>query len=103
MALQAMWVHGTTARPQWVDNLDINGLPRGWSYRGKNALTSGFGGSRTTGPLHPATPFEYSQKGCWFHFAIPTPVIVAGRRTSLQRVFMLWEARRGVAPVAVHV
>ena len=123
MALQAMWVHGTSVRPEWVgDTLNnvsatrwdgssgdvgwsnINGLPRGWgtTFRGKRANTGGLFGS-TVGPFHPETPFQYSQKGYWFHFAIPTPVIVAGRRAQLQRVFVLWQTSAGVLPAAIHV
>jgi hypothetical protein len=123
MALYATWVHGTSVRAEWVgDTLNnvsanrwdgsagavgwsnVNGLPRGWgmTFRGKRAFTGGLGGS-TVGPFHAETPFEYSQKGYWFHFAIPTPVIVAGNRSRLLRVFVLWETRAGVSPVAVHV
>jgi hypothetical protein len=121
----AMWVHGTTVRPQWVgDNLHqvrsdtwdsagqsrdvpwshVNGVPFGWgaTFRGKRANTGGLGGT-TTGPFNPGNPFQYSQKGYWFHFAIPTPVIVADRRSTLVSVFVLWEAGSGVEPWAVHV
>jgi hypothetical protein len=123
MALHAMWVHGTSVRAEWVgDTLNnvlgdlwdgssgdvrwsnVNGLPRGWgtTFRGKRAFTGGLGGS-TVGPFHAETPFQYSQKGYWFHFAIPTPVIVADRRAQLRRVFVLWGTTAGVSPVAVHV
>jgi hypothetical protein len=125
MALQAMWVHGTTVRPEWVNNFaQVNsdrwdgstgevsgseylGLSRGWgtTYRGRDSRDTGFLGlgAQSIGPFHPETPFEYTQKGYWFHFAIPTPVILNGNRASLQRVFVLWEARSGVQPAAVHV
>lgn len=126
MALHAMWVHGTTVRPEWVhDNLqqvrggtwdsggtardvpwsDVNGLPRGWgtTFRGKRAFAGGFGGTSTTGPFNAANPFMYSQKGYWFHFAIPTPVIVAGGRSQLLRVFVLRETSPRVQVWAVHV
>jgi hypothetical protein len=124
MALHAAWVSGNAARAEWVgDNLanvasdywngsngpipwsNVNGLPHGWgtTFRGKNALTSGPFGARTTGPFDPANPFQFSQKGYWFHFPLPTPVIVADRRSRLLRVFCLWEARPGAAPCCVHV
>jgi hypothetical protein len=124
MTLHATWVHGITVRPEWVgDNLqkvhgdrwdgtagdvpwsDVNGLPRGWgvTFRGKHSLAVGFGGATTTGPFDPGNPFQYSQKGYWFHCAVPTPVVVSDRRSRLLRVFVLWEAGDGVAPVAVHV
>jgi hypothetical protein len=120
-----MWVHGTTVRPEWVhDNLqqvrggtwdsagqardvpwsDVNGLPLGWgtAFRGRRAFTGGIGGS-TTGPFDPVDPFHYSQKGYWFHFAIPTPVMVYNGFSRLLRVFVLWEASSDVEPWAVHV
>jgi hypothetical protein len=123
--LQAVWVHGNTARPEWVhDNLlqvrgatwdsngaerdvpwsDVNGLPRGWgaTFRGRRAFTGGLGGT-TTGPFDPADPFRHSQKGYWFHFSLPTPVIVNGNRAALHKVFPLWSATGGARPWAVHV
>ncbi|MDX6671461.1 MAG: hypothetical protein QOI91_1824 [Solirubrobacteraceae bacterium] len=124
MALLAEWVHGTTVRPEWIaDNLlqvngtrwdgsvgdvpssDHHGLPRGWgaTYRGKRAVFTGLGGSSTTGPFDPRDPFRGSQKGTWFHFAVPTPVLVSGSRATLQRVFVLWQADAGVKPAVVHV
>jgi hypothetical protein len=124
MALHASWVHGNVARAEWVgDTLhkvrgdrwdqssgdvnwsDIVGLPRGWgvTFRGKRSEAIGFGGSRTTGPFHPETPFEYTLKGYWFHFPIPTPVFSAGRPATLQTVFVLWEGTTGVSPAAVHI
>jgi hypothetical protein len=119
MAFYAQWVHGTSVRSEWTgDNLlqvsgyrwdgsqggvgwsDHNGLPRGWgaTFRGKRAV---FG--NTTAPFDPANPFSESEKGCWFHFAVPTPVIVNNRPASLQRVCVLWLATDGVQPAAVHV
>jgi hypothetical protein len=125
MANHAMWVHGTSVRPEWIhDNLqqvrgatwdsvgadrdvpwsDVNGLPRGWgaTFGGKRAFTGGLGGT-TVGPANPANPFIYSQKGYWFHFAIPTPVIVADARSRLLRVFVLWETAPGVEIWAAHI
>lgn len=118
MALHAMWVHGNSVRPEWVgDTLwkvvggrwdgsvgevgwsDVNGLPRGWgaTYRGKRTLSAG------NISFDPANPFSSSRKGFWFHFSIPTPVIVSDRRSRLMRVFVLWSAGEGVTPVAIHV
>jgi hypothetical protein len=123
MALHASWVHGNAVRSEWVhDNLqnvsggrwdqtggdvpwsDVNGLPRGWgtTFRGRRAFTGGLGGT-TTGPFDVENPFKYSQKGYWFHFAIPTPVVVAGGRATLEKVFVLWSSTEGVAPWAIHV
>ena len=124
MALQAMWVHGTSFRSEWVgDNLlkvpgtrhdgsngdvnwsDVNGLPRGWgaTFRGRRSLFAGFVGAIHTGPPDVADPFRYSLKGYWFHVPIPTPVIRDGRRSTLLRVFVLWEATGGVSPAVLHV
>jgi hypothetical protein len=75
-----MWTHGTAARPEWAG-----------------------GTSHTTGPFDPANPFQSSQKGYWFHFALPTPSVIASRPARLMRIFLLWEARRGVHPAALHV
>jgi len=121
--MHSVWVHGTSARPEWVgDNLwkvkgddwsggheeigwsDINGLPRGWgtTFRGKRAFTGGLGGS-TVGPFDPTAPFQYSQKGYWFHFPIPTPVITPNGRAALRTVFLLYEERTGAEVWAVHV
>lgn len=124
MTLHASWIHGNAMRPEWVgDHLqqvqgdrwdgsngniawsDINGLPRGWgaTYRCANSLDVGFLGAATAGPDHPETPFEYSLKGYWFHAPIPTPVIVAGARAQLERVFILWTATGDLHVAAVHV
>jgi hypothetical protein len=122
MALHAMWVHGTTVRPEWVhDNLlqvrggtwdsgeasrdvpwsDVNGLPRGWgtTFRGKRA----FSGGLAIGPFDPADPFRHNQKGYWFHFAIPTPVWVASRKSYLSRIYVLRETSPGVQVSCVHI
>lgn len=124
MALHANWVHGNTVRPEWIhDNLknvsgqtwegvngsvpwtDVNGLPRGWgtTFLGKRALVSGFGGSLTVGQLDANNPFRFSQKGYWFHFSIPTPVIHAGNRANLLKVFALYNATPGISLAAAHV
>lgn len=101
-----MWVHGSTARPESiVSGRSITGVVRGWGtvFTGQRVLVTGAGGSLTTGPFHAEDPFHHSQKGYWFHFAVPTPVIIAGQRSRLQRVFVLWEAGPGVEVWAVHV
>lgn len=125
MALHAVWVHGTSVRPQWVgpnlkkvegfrwdgsigevDGTEINGLPQGWgtTFRANRSLVVGPGGALATGPFDVENPFlSGSQKGYWFHFPIPAPVVVAGRRSTLLRVFLFWETRGRVAPVAIHV
>jgi len=124
VSLYASWIHGNAARPEWVGDKihqvhgdrwdqtngdiawsDINGLPRGWgaTYHCTDSRAMGFGWSQTTGPYHPETPFEYTLKGYWFHFPIPTPVLAEGRRASLQRVFVLWTHTGDLSLAAVHV
>lgn len=99
----ATWDSGAEIRS--VPWSDVNGLPRGWgaTFRGRRAVLGGFGGSAAAAPFDPADPFRGSRKGCWFHFAVPTPVIVGGRPPSrLTKVFVLWEATGGAQPIAVH-
>ena len=89
MSLHAIWVHGHSVRPEWLDVMsqvkgnnwkgesanipwtDINGLPAGWgaTFRGKNSMNVGFGGARVVRPNPPESPFEGNTlKGYWFHF-----------------------------------
>jgi hypothetical protein len=69
-----------------MDNRDVpwsnvNGLPVGWGavFQGKREFNAD-------------APFSISQKGYWFHFAIPPPALVADKQNSLLGVFVLWEA-----------
>jgi hypothetical protein len=39
----------------------------------------------------------------WFHFAIPTPVIIGGCNSTLQKVFVLYKTTLGAKITAVHV
>ena len=124
MTLHASWVHGNAARPEWVGDKihqvrgdrwdqsngdiawsDINGLPRGWgvTYRCSDSRAIGLLGAQDTGPYHPETPFEYTLKGYWFHFPVQTPVIAAGTRARLLRVFVLWTATGDLSLAAVHI
>jgi hypothetical protein len=119
--MYATWVHGNTVRPQWIDgNLekvagrdsagrweavpwsDVNGLPQGTgaTYRGRRSFAYGEAAAAQDDPVD---PFRGQQKGTWFHFAIPTPVLVPEGRAWLQRVFVLWTCDESVQPVAVHV
>lgn len=113
MSLHAVWVHGNTARAQWVGDppimqaqdrradggtggvpwTDIVGLPQGpqMIFRGRDR-SRGFGGSRVV-----------PQPSTYFHFAIPTPVIVMGVRALLTNVFVLWRADPGIALQEVFV
>src|SRR4051812_46260491 len=81
MATHASWVHGTAFMPaeqpeaglDEVDGIkwtDVVGLRRGW-------------GSFWQGVPNGAN---------WFHVSIPTPVIVAGARARLEKVFVMWIA-----------
>ncbi len=113
MALHAVWVHGNVARAQWVGDApimqvqdrrfdgsvggvpwtDIVGLPQGprMIFRGRD-LSTGFGGSRVV-----------PQRTIFFHFPLPTPVIVRDQRARLLRVFVLWKADPSIALQSVNV
>lgn len=125
MTLHASWVHGNAVRPEWVGDKihqvqgdrwdeshggiawsDINGLPRGWgvTYRCTDSRNIGPLGAQVVAPVDVANPFHgITSKGYWFHFPIPTPVLVAGSRAQLLRVFVLWTATGDLVPAAVHV
>jgi hypothetical protein len=108
MALHAMWVHGSMARAETVvDGSRVTGVVHGSGivFSGDRVyVTQAVTGAATIGPFDPADPFHHSQKGYWFHFAVPAPVIVGGRaRTKLQTVFVLWQASPGVEVWAVQV
>lgn len=97
MALQAMWVHGCTALPERTQGpspgtgplIDVNGVnwtaivgfPQGGgkSFRGRDNQSN------------------------WFHFCIPTPVILNDARAKLQKVFVLFNADSVVSVTDVHV
>jgi len=111
MSLHAVWVHGNAARAQWVgdppiiqaqDRLadgstggvpwtDIVGLPQGKQmvFRGKGHTTLGL--------------IRRPQPSTFFHFVIPTPVIVRGVRAQLTTVFVLWRADPGIRLQEVNV
>lgn len=112
MTLYSMWVHGNTARAQWVGDppimqvqdrradgftggipwTDIVGLPQGpqMVFRGRDR-SRGPGGSRVV-----------PQASIYFHFVIPTPVIIKGLRAKLLRVFVLWTADPNIALQEVY-
>ncbi len=39
----------------------------------------------------------------WFHFAIPTPVIVNDKRTKLKRIFVLYETKGTAKITNIHI
>jgi len=113
MSLHAVWVHGNIALAQPVGDppmmqvqdrrwdgstggvpwTDIVGLPMGphMVFRGRDR-SRGFGGSHVV-----------RQPSTYFHFVIPTPVIVRGVRARLTTVFVLWRADPGIALQEVYV
>jgi hypothetical protein len=124
MSLHATWVHGTSVRPQWIaDRLaqvhgdvwdagnvnipysDYNGSPAGWgtTYRGKRSMTGWLGGTTVVPDPTGANPFAGSLKGYWFHFSIPTPVIVSGVRSALQKAFVMWSTGANTQMIAIHL
>jgi hypothetical protein len=113
MSHYAVWVHGNVARTQFVGDppimqaqdvradgttggvpwTDIVGLPQGprMIFRGCNRSRGAFGAR------------VVPQPSTFFHFPLPTPVIVRGQRARLLAVFVLWTADRGIALQEVHV
>ena len=76
--LQAYWVHGTSVQ-----------IEREGYFVSKQR--AGFGAIfRTHGTE-------------WFHFAIPTPVIVDGVRSSLKKVFVFFKTEGTAKITAIHV
>jgi hypothetical protein len=80
---------GTRGGVPWTD---IVGLPLGprMTFRGRDR-SRGFGGSRVV-----------PQRSVYYHFPLPTPVIVHGRRARLQRIFVLWKADPSIALQEVY-
>lgn len=94
MALQSSWVHGHSA------NIELNDRGRG---PGED-----IGGRQWTAieGLRVGPGVEYrcqDDSAYWFHFAIPTPVIVDGVRARLRKSLVLFTAGAGVTLSAVHV
>lgn len=112
MSLHAVWVHGNAARAGLVGDppmmqvqdrradgstgpvpwTEVVGQPTGpkMIFRGRDR-SRGFGGSRVV-----------PQPSTYFHFVIPTPVIVRGTRALLTTIFVLWKADPGIALQEVY-
>jgi hypothetical protein len=112
--MHAVWVHGNSVRAQFVGDppiaqvnsrkfdgstggvpwSDIVGLPTGHGqlFRCRDS-GGGIGGSRVVPP----------RLSAFFHFSIPTPVILSDMRLSLLRVFVLWSATGPASLLAVNV
>jgi hypothetical protein len=77
----------------WVDGTAVVAQREGYY------LSKTMGGKGATFRSHTAPGTD----GEWFQWAIPTPVLVAGKRSSVKKVFVLY-ATDGTAKVqAVHV
>lgn len=76
----AMWTHGTSVHEQYPEGLKV--VRRKGSY----ALYEGKPGTRN-----------------WFHFAIPTPVTVSGRRLRLDSVMLTFLTLSDVWVTNVHI
>ena len=92
MTLQAMWVHGNSVRPQKTDPTNLKD----------------FGGVKWSAllgiPMGNGCTFRgLDNTSNWFHFSIPTPVIVDGSRAKLDKFFVLFKADNGVTLSAVNV
>ncbi len=81
MALtHAMWIHGTSIQVEWEDRVS-------------SIIRRGF---HTHIECKPNT-------SNWFHFAIPTPVIVSDKRLRLDSVMLIFNTGFDVAIQQVHV
>jgi len=76
--LQAFWVHGTAVK------MEREGYFISKQYAGYAAIFRTYGAE-------------------WFHFAIPTPVILNGIRTSLKKVFVFYKTEGTAKITAIHV
>lgn len=99
--MYAMWVHGNTAIPQFVGGVSVSspGTPGHETAKvnGQN-WTDIVGLPQGTGKIfrgQPGTNF--------FHFSIPTPVIMSDRRVRLERVFVLFSSDPDVQVTRVFV
>ena len=72
MGFHASWVHGNAITVENPENLERLGH-YGWG--GDMQVKHG--------------------KSCWFHVALPTPVILSDVRTKLVRVFLMFETEQG--------
>jgi hypothetical protein len=78
MLKQALWVHGTSVQ----------------------AEREGYFISKA----RPAWGAEFRTQGSeWFHFAVPTPVIIGGQDSNLQKVFVLYKTQLGAKINMIHV
>ena len=78
MPRYAMWVHGTSIH-QDIQGFHVNELRAGWG-----------------------TEFQ-STGHAWFQVAIPTPVLIADQRATLEKVFVLYRAERGARLMELHI
>jgi hypothetical protein len=79
MAMYASWAHGNALTVESPENLMRVGY-LGWG----------------------AHMQVRESKSTWFHIPIPTPVIVGGKRTSINRVFLLFETEGTIDKVHVY-
>jgi len=89
--LFASWVPGYAAVAQIMGGSTLNW--EGKDYTDVNGFREGFG----------ATFFLKGGKADWFHFPLPTPVIVEDQRASLSRVMILFALPEGAGLNSVHV
>jgi len=81
--LHAMWVHGSSVQPQ-REGYFINREKVGSGAVFKSHNTPGKGGE-------------------WFHFAIPTPVFIAGKKPKLKKVFVLYKTEGTARFMHLHI
>lgn len=78
MSKTAFWIHGTSVREERA-GVHLHRTDMGYYCR------------------------FMSHSPEWFHFAIPTPVLLEGKRAKVQKVFVLHETLNGAKITKVHV
>lgn len=100
--MHAIWVHGNTAIPQFVGGLGITSP--GTSGHEMTRVQSQHWTDIVGLPQGPGKIFcGQADKTNFFHFCIPTPVILNDQRVRLDRVFVLFSSDPDVQVIRVYV
>lgn len=101
MPSTASWVHGNNAAPQFVGGISV------FSPGTDQHHTEQVGNQPWTDivglPQGPGKIFRGGPGDNFFHFTIPTPVILENVRITLERVFVLYRADPNVTVIDVSV
>lgn len=100
--MKAIWTHGNAAQPQFVGGISITspGTTGHQTAQVANQPWTDIVGL----PQGPGKVFR-GQGGTdnWFHFALPTPVLDAGKRARLEQAFVLFNSDPDVQVTAVMI